>query len=38
MIWLKPSDYKKQKYKELRLYAPQNEKIVLEFNPLKTRI
>lgn len=35
MIWLKPSDYKKQKYKELRLYAPQNEKIVLEFNPLK---
>ena len=35
MVWLKPSDYRKQKYIELRLYAPQNEKIVLEFNPLK---
>ena len=35
MIWLKPSDYRKQKYIELRLYAPQNEKILLDFNPLK---
>lgn len=35
MIWLKSSEYQKQKYLELRLYAPKNEKIVLDFNPLK---
>ena len=35
MIWLKSSDYKKQKYIELRLHAPKNEKILLDFNPLK---
>lgn len=35
MIWLNPSDYKKQSYTELRLYAPKNEKILLDFNPLK---
>lgn len=35
MIWLKPSDYRKQKYIKLRLYAPRSEKIALNFNPLK---
>lgn len=35
MIWLKPSDYRKQKVIKLRLYAPKTEKIVLHFNPLK---
>ena len=35
MMWLKPGDYKKQKYIELRLYAPESEKILLDFNPLK---
>lgn len=35
MIWLKPSEYKKQEYIELRLYAPKSEKILLDFNPLK---
>lgn len=35
MIWFKPSDYRKQQYTELRLYAPENEKILLDFNPLK---
>ncbi len=35
MIWLNPSDYKMQSYTELRLYAPKNEKILLDFNPLK---
>lgn len=35
MIWLNPSDYRNQNYIELRLYAPENEKIVLDFNPLK---
>jgi len=35
MIWLKPDDYKKQKYIELRLNAPESEKILLDFNPLK---
>lgn len=29
MVWLKPSEWKKQKYIELRLYAPKNEKIFL---------
>lgn len=35
MIWLQPSDYKKQQYINLRLYAPNKEKILLDFNPLK---
>lgn len=35
MIWLKPSEYEKQEYMELRLYAPKKEKILLNFNPLK---
>ena len=35
MIWLKPSDYRKQLYTELRLYAPTDERILLNFNPLK---
>ena len=35
MTWLKPSEWEKQKYIELRLYAPSNEKILLDFNPLK---
>lgn len=35
MIWLKSSDYKKQKYIVLRLHAPKSEKILLDFNPLK---
>lgn len=35
MIWLEPSEYKKQVYLELRLYSPENEKIRLDFNPLK---
>lgn len=35
MIWLKTNDYENQKFIILRLYAPQNEKIFLDFNPLK---
>lgn len=35
MIWLKPSEYKKQEYIVLRMYAPKDEKILLHFNPLK---
>lgn len=35
MTWLRPSDDRKQKYIELRLYAPKGEKIFLDFNPLK---
>lgn len=35
MIWLNPSEYKKQTYKELRLYAPKDEKILLDFEPLR---
>ena len=35
MIWLKPSEYRKQEYIELRLYAPESERILLDFNPLK---
>lgn len=34
-IWLNPNEYQKQKYIELRLYAPKSEKILLDFNPLK---
>lgn len=35
IIWLNPNEYEKQEYKELRLYAPKSEKILLDFNPLK---
>lgn len=35
MVWLKPTDYKKQEYMELRLNAPLGEPIRLDFNPLK---
>lgn len=35
MIWLKPCEYEKQKFTVLRLYAPENEKIFLDFEPLK---
>lgn len=35
MIWLKLNDCRNQIYKELRLYTPKNEKILLNFNPLK---
>lgn len=35
MVWLKPMDYKKQEYMELRLNAPLGEHIRLDFNPLK---
>ena len=34
MVWLKPTDYKKQEYMELRLNAPFGEHIRLDFNPL----
>lgn len=35
MTWLRLSDDRKQRYIELRLYAPKSEKIFLDFNPLK---
>lgn len=35
MVWLNPNECIKQTYKELRLSAPQNEKILLIFNPLR---
>lgn len=35
MVWLQPSDDEKQQYVTLRLFAPKNERILLEFNPLK---
>jgi len=35
MVWLNPKDYKKQEYVVLRLNAPKNEKIYLDFNPVK---
>lgn len=35
IIWLNPNEYEKQEYKVLRLYAPEDEKILLDFNPLK---
>lgn len=38
MIWLQPRDYKKQQYINLRLYAPNNEKIRLDFNPLNISV
>lgn len=36
MVWLNPNDYEEQEYVELRLNAPKDERIFLEFNPLKT--
>lgn len=35
MIWLSPPDTEKQSFTELRLYAPKEEKILLDFEPLK---
>ena len=35
MVWLNPSEYEKQKFTVLRLYAPKSEKILLDFEPLK---
>jgi len=35
MVWLKPTAYKKQEYMKLRLNAPLDEYIRLDFNPLK---
>ena len=35
MIWLHPNDCDGQEYVELRLHAPKDEKIFLEFEPLK---
>lgn len=35
MIWLEPKEFSKQKYTVLRLLAPRNEKILLDFNPLR---
>lgn len=35
MVWLNPTDYKKQEYMALRLNAPLYEYIRLDFNPLK---
>lgn len=35
MVWLNPTDYKKQDYMTLRLNAPLGERIRLDFNPLK---
>ena len=35
MVWINPK-YERQEYLELRLNAPEGEKILLEFNPLKT--
>ena len=31
MIWLEPSEYRKQEYTELRLYAPKREYFFIEF-------
>ena len=35
MVWLETTEWENQKYIDLRLNASENEKIVLEFNPLK---
>lgn len=35
MVWLGFDETEKQRYIELRLYAPRDEKILLDFNPLK---
>lgn len=34
-MWLVPSDYRNQKYHVLRCLAPDDEKVLLDFNPLK---
>ena len=36
MVWLNSSTAEKQNYLELRLNAPKGERILLDFNPLKT--
>ena len=36
MVWLTLAATEKQKYLELRLNAPKGERILLDFNPLKT--
>ena len=36
MVWLNSSIVGKQNYLELRLNAPKGERILLDFNPLKT--
>ena len=36
MAWLTSAATEKQKYLELRLNAPKDERILLDFNPLKT--
>ena len=36
MVWLNSSSAGKQNYLELRLNAPKDERILLDFNPLKT--
>ncbi len=36
MVWLTSVATEKQKYLELRLNAPKGERILLDFNPLKT--
>ena len=36
MVWLNSSSAGKQNYLELRLNAPKGERILLDFNPLKT--
>ena len=38
MAWLNLNSYERQEYVELRLNAPKAEKILLEFNPLKSLI
>lgn len=35
MMWLYPGDDQKQEYRKLRLYAPKNEKIYWNFQPLR---
>lgn len=35
MVWFNPNGSEGQEYVELRLNAPESEKIFLEFNPLK---
>ena len=36
MVWLNSSTAGKQNYLELRINAPKDERILLDFNPLKT--
>ncbi len=35
MVWLNPKDCEKQEYMVLRLSAPKEEKIFLDFNSLR---